>query len=140
MTNFELVLGNFLVHPKLATIYPIEFDEKGKTKRQMIVHTEEKGSDVNLAAHFMADAFKNRVDIAIMITNDTDLVTPLKIVSEELNKTVIVISPFKETAFSIKKLNHVIKYNISASHLSKSQFPETVEAKGKVIQKPSDWV
>lgn len=47
---------------------------------------EEKGSDVNLGCHLVRDAFKNAFDIAIVITNDTDLVEPIRIAIEDAKK------------------------------------------------------
>src|SRR5215831_3668847 len=41
---------------------------------------EEKGSDVNLATHLVRDAFLNEFDVAVVITNDTDLIEPIKVV------------------------------------------------------------
>ena len=58
------------------------------------VHTiEEKGSDVNLAAHLLNDAWKELFDAAVVISNDTDLVTPIRIVTTERKKPVFVICP-----------------------------------------------
>ena len=45
-----------------------------------IVKTEEKGSDVNLASYLLCDAFRNRFDVAAVLSNDTDLVEPVRIV------------------------------------------------------------
>ncbi len=44
---------------------------------------EEKGSDVNLAAHMLNDAWKGMFDTAAVISNDTDLVTPIRMVTAE---------------------------------------------------------
>jgi len=54
---------------------------------------EEKDSDVNLAAHLLNDAWKGQFDVAAVISNDTDLVTPIRIVSTELERTVYVVCP-----------------------------------------------
>lgn len=39
---------------------------------------EEKGSDVNVAAHLLHDVFTDAVDAAIVISNDSDLELPLR--------------------------------------------------------------
>lgn len=39
---------------------------------------EEKGSDVNLASHLLIDLLTNKLDAAIIITNDADLAYPIK--------------------------------------------------------------
>lgn len=40
---------------------------------------EEKGSDVNVATHLLADVFRREVEGAIIISNDSDLALPLSI-------------------------------------------------------------
>ena len=42
-------------------------------------HREEKGSDVNVATHLLADVFRGEVQAAIVISNDSDLALPLSI-------------------------------------------------------------
>lgn len=40
---------------------------------------EEKGSDVNVATHLLADVFRGEVDAAIVVSNDSDLALPLAV-------------------------------------------------------------
>ncbi len=54
---------------------------------------EEKGSDVNLAAHLLNDAWKGRFEAAAVISNDTDLVTPIRMVVSERGKKVFIVCP-----------------------------------------------
>lgn len=42
------------------------------------LHLEEKGSDVNVAAHLLIDVLTGAVDAAMVISNDSDLAFPLK--------------------------------------------------------------
>ena len=57
-------------------------------------HTmEEKGSDVNLAAHLLNDAWKDLFEAAVVISNDTDLVVPIRMVTEERKRPVFVACP-----------------------------------------------
>ena len=45
-------------------------------------HTmEEKGSDVNMAAHLLNDAWQDLFESAVVISNDTDLVVPIRMVT-----------------------------------------------------------
>ncbi len=50
--------------------------------------TEEKGSDVNLGVHLVRDACMGVFDLAAVLTNDTDLLEPIRIVRQELNLPV----------------------------------------------------
>jgi hypothetical protein len=43
-----------------------------------IAHTEEKGSDVNVAAHLLLDVLRGDVDAALLISNDSDLELPIR--------------------------------------------------------------
>lgn len=63
-------------------------------KIQVIVN-EEKGSDVSLATYLVADGFRNEFDVAIVISNDSDLYEPIRMVSDptELGKPVLLVNP-----------------------------------------------
>ncbi len=129
--NLKLYFGNFISKPVIMPKFPLTKDiEKVK-----VLKTEEKGSDVNLATHLVYDACKNNFDLAIIITNDTDLVEPIRLVRENLKKEVIVICPHKNIAFSIKKLN-VINLIIKTKLLKASQFDKKLNEK---VECPLDW-
>jgi hypothetical protein len=42
------------------------------------LHQEEKGSDVNVAAHLLFDVLTGQVDEAVVISNDSDLRFPIQ--------------------------------------------------------------
>ncbi|MCA8933363.1 MAG: NYN domain-containing protein, partial [Rhodospirillaceae bacterium] len=46
--------------------------------------TEEKGSDVNLAAHLLNDGWRDRYDAAVVMSQDTDLCEPLRMVHQDM--------------------------------------------------------
>jgi uncharacterized LabA/DUF88 family protein len=58
-------------------------EQKGYAK---VIKTEEKGTDVNIASHLLVDAHNNSFDMAVVISNDSDLVEPIKMVIEKLKK------------------------------------------------------
>lgn len=105
-----------------------------------VVKTEEKGSDVNLGVHLVRDAFTNKFDIAVVITNDTDLAEPLRIVSKESGKRLVLLSPVKNPAGSLTAVLSGPPLFITSSRLGQSQFPDPyVDKNGREIRKPSDW-
>ena len=59
-----------------------------------VVKTEEKGSDVNLATHLLYDGFKNDYEVAVVVSNDSDLLEPVR-VARSLGLTVGVLNPQK---------------------------------------------
>ena len=100
------------------------------------VHTrEEKGSDVNLAAHLLNDAWHRRFDSAAVISNDTDLVTPIRMVREEQGKPVYIICPRQVVAKELKDAATDVFF-VSPEHLCEAQFPDIVANR---ISKPECW-
>ena len=70
--NLEIILGEFRKRiVRMAVVNP-------PPNTIEVFKTEEKGSDVNLAAHLLLDGFQNRYEAAIVITGDSDLITPIK--------------------------------------------------------------
>jgi uncharacterized LabA/DUF88 family protein len=43
-----------------------------------VAHREEKGSDVNVAAHLLTDTLTSQIDAAMVISNDSDLRLPIQ--------------------------------------------------------------
>ena len=73
-------LGHFLTHAvKMPLVVP-----SGQPQTYVkVVKTEEKGLGVNLATHLLHDAHLGRFDVAVVISNDSDLLAPIKIVRQE---------------------------------------------------------
>src|SRR5271169_6640555 len=59
--------------------------------------TEEKGSDVNLGVHLVRDAALRIFDEAAVLTSDTDLVEPIRIVTQEFGLPVTLLTPCEES-------------------------------------------
>jgi uncharacterized LabA/DUF88 family protein len=88
--DLEIILGHFLSHEGDMLLVS---SSPGKKQVARVVKTEEKGSDVNIATHMLYDGYKSEYDVAILISNDSDLVEPIKIVRSEFKKGVIVLNP-----------------------------------------------
>ncbi len=101
-------------------------------------HTmEEKGSDVNLACHLLDDAFNNLYDVALVISNDTDLVAPIEMITNKYGKEVIIVNPSGRTSSTplisaASRVRHLPK-----SFLNSTQFPNRIP--GTNIVKPPSW-
>lgn len=102
------------------------------------VHTmEEKGSDVNLASHLLNDAWSGAFDAAVVMSNDTDLVTPIRMVTTERGKPVIVVCPGRwPMAPKLKNVASGVRH-IRRSMLKAAQFPPRLP--GTTISKPRGW-
>ncbi len=110
------------------------------TKFVEIHDTEEKGSDVNLASHLLNDAFRDRFDAALVISQDTDLCEPLRMVKHDLKKVVgIVWMENNNPGKRHKKVSDFIRH-ANVSILRRSQFSDPVIGKGGMkIKKPVTW-
>ena len=107
-----------------------------------VIKTEEKGSDVSLGAHVVWDACSDRIDAAVLVTNDSDLAEPMRIVRKELGISVGLIAPIGAYRRVNRQLreNATFMRNLRDSTLRDCQFPDpVVDAQGKNIRKPSAW-
>jgi hypothetical protein len=76
-------LGHFSTKPaKMLLANPVP----GGPRFADVLRTEEKGSDVNLATYLLADAFRADADAFVIISNDSDLTEPMRIVRRELGQ------------------------------------------------------
>lgn len=101
--------------------------------------SEEKGSDVNLGAHLVRDAFTDAFDVAVVVTNDTDLVEPMKIAVQEAGKRVGLLVPVKYPSQSLMNVASFYLH-IRPGHLAKAQFPDDVLLPdGETVTRPSTW-
>src|SRR5215831_17035092 len=55
--------------------------------------TEEKGSDVNIATRMLCDAFDGQFDVAVIVSNDSGLLPPLREIKRRFGLPVGVINP-----------------------------------------------
>ena len=111
---------------------------------------EEKGSDVNLASYLMLDAAKDRFDVAWVISNDSDLATPIRLVREEFSKKVGVVFYHKGLPAQLSNPQKMSRELFAAAgkvhlflqlkHLEQSLFPnEFTDEHGKQHRKPKTW-
>ncbi len=129
--NLEIIEGFFLSHEvsmKLA---------KGKGYAK-VVKSEEKGTDVNIATHLVHDAHNKSFERAVVISNDSDLVTPIHIVAQDLKLPVTVISPFDRNNIQLKSAATNIK-QIRKGLLGASQFPEKLQDDIGDFYIPEKW-
>lgn len=128
--------GHFLSH---AVMLPLA-RPTGKEKYARVIRTEEKGSDVNLALHLLNDAWHDRYDCAVIVTNDSDLAECLRFVRQERKKKIGVLTPgdqsVRSTSVQLSRYAHFTK-SITTDVLAKSQLPDPIP--GTNIHKPKAW-
>jgi uncharacterized LabA/DUF88 family protein len=134
--NLEIIYGHFLEHP---VNLPLVSSLTGKIKYVHVIKTEEKGSDVNIAAHLINDGYKGLYEVAVLITNDSDLVEPIKIVRNELKLAVGVLNPHHGTpSHELRKFASFVK-PIRQGVLAVSQFPNELTDATGTFHKPPRW-
>lgn len=106
-----------------------------------VLRSEEKGSDVNMACQMLVDAFDDAVDAAIVVTNDSDLVAPIRIVRKKFGKKVVALMPCCNGRAKSIELQKVVSkaVTVNAAHLAASQFPNQLRDANGTIHKPASW-
>lgn len=134
LPHLSIVEGTFLSKP--ATL-PLASDP---TKFATVLRTEEKGSDVNLASRLINDGHLGRYEQAVVITNDSDLAEPIRIVRDELKLPVGILFPSK---YLNPQLKNAVTPNftkaIRSGVLAASQFPVQLTDNTGVFHKPPTW-
>jgi uncharacterized LabA/DUF88 family protein len=133
--ELEIYLGHFLSNP---TRLPLANPVPGSPRTVEVIKTEEKGSDVNLASHLLHDAHRKLYDVAVLITNDSDLVEPMRLVQSDLGLPVGVLNPHRKPASEIARHAAFIR-PIRQGVLAASQFPESLSDPNGIIRKPAGW-
>ena len=132
--EFSVYYGHFLTH---NVDLPLASPSR-KRRYAEVLKTEEKGSDVNLAIHLLNDAWRNRYDCAVVISNDSDLATALRYARYDREKTIGLIYPgaHGHPSAELQKHAHFVK-RIRPGVLRSSQLPSQIP--GTNITKPDVW-
>lgn len=103
-------------------------------------HTQEKGSDVNIATYLLLDAIHKDCEMAIVISNDSDLREPIRIVQEApFNVPVWAVNPLVGKGKT--KMNASYQLDLTLADCRACQLPDKVVlSTGRVITRPLAWV
>ncbi|MEA3304247.1 MAG: NYN domain-containing protein [Patescibacteria group bacterium] len=135
--KFQIIKGHFARKSRKGKV---EKPEECKDKIVQIKMYEEKKSDVNIASHMLKDVYTTDVEHIVLISNDSDLSEPLRIVHETTNKKVTLICPIHKYSFSgthgcsrvavsknlTRYASNVIRF-ILPGIIKKSQLPDTLK-------------
>ncbi len=84
------------------------------------------------------DALKGVFDFAAVVANDTDLVEPIRIVTQEIGLPITLLTPIAKPATSLAKAASSIR-NIQP-YIGPCQLPDPIPLPGKKpISKPIGW-
>lgn len=130
----EVYYGRFQGHDVKMPLSPL----KNPLTYVSVHKTEEKGSDVNLAVHLLNDAWRDKYDCAILISNDSDLAEPLRLVREQNGKSIGILSPIKKGPIAKDLQAHAsFVKRIRSGVLAVSQLPALIP--NSTITKPVNW-
>lgn len=154
LPRVEVHLGNFMtqvvsqvvVEPDPTTGRPlrtagvpvVKTDAAGAPVKAYVLKSEEKGSDVNLAAHLLRDAYMGACKCAVIISNDSDLLTPIRMAKADCGLTIGLVPPRSYGSVELKALAD-FKVDPRIHLLARSQFPDPVIAPNGPIHKPANW-
>ena len=111
---------------------------------------KEKGSDVNLASYLLLDAFDGEYEVALVISNDSDLTLPIRKVRERFGVSVCVAAPVlnrhpdgkhRHPSTQLRQAaDFLVEINKNRQRvLRDSQFPDEIAVGERRIVKPAAW-
>lgn len=137
LPNIEIHKGRFYKNKASMPAYPIT----NPIAMVNVLKTEEKGSDVNLATHLVYDACQGNFDMAVIITNDSDLLEPIKTV-QILGKKILILCPHPKFCYEFtKEFGTVRMRKIESRDLKASQFDDKLydSHRNLITQRPAKW-
>ncbi|MBI4530987.1 MAG: NYN domain-containing protein [Candidatus Latescibacteria bacterium] len=131
----SIIYGTFLSH---VVEMPRADSPTSPPEMVRVIKTEEKGSDVNLATYLVKDGYENAYECAVVVSNDSDLVEPIKVVRDTLKKVVGVIVPHKRPSAELRRYATFTK-KIRQPVLAASQLPSVLQDAQGTFHKPATW-
>jgi uncharacterized LabA/DUF88 family protein len=131
LSNVSVIMGHFLTNK----VWLMRTDYSGKVE---VFKTEEKGSDVNLASYILTDAYESQYDVAVIVSNDSDLAYPINYVKKRMGKIIGIVNPHKKPSYELNSIATFYK-TIRPAVLSACQFPQTLTDGNGTFHRPSDW-
>lgn len=135
--EIEIHFGHFLTHE--VTMPDAAAWSAGRYRPVRVVKTEEKGSDVNLATHLLMDAFDNTFDVAVIISNDSDLKEPINLVRSRFGKRIVLLGPRSvRISGALRPLADFFR-QFGNNALARAQFPDELTDAVGTFTKPREW-
>ncbi len=138
-TGMATVLEWFQPAGPLGSWRPLRRPAPGYWVRASIEHKTEKGSDVNLATYLVSDAYRGQMAAAWVVSGDSDLETPIRLVRDNL-LPVHVVNPTSNKPSARLKAAASSYSSLATTALAASQLPNPVIGPaGQQIGKPPSW-
>lgn len=99
---------------------------------------KEKETDVGIAISMVDDMHRNRFDEALVVSGDTDLLPPIRLVAGYGRNVTVVFPPNREHVSMRQAATAVL--NVKVKHVRDNQLPDPVMGpKGITLQRPAKW-
>lgn len=111
-----------------------------KTTTAKVWHFAEKQTDVNLAADLISDAWKGRMEQAVICSNDSDLMGALEALRNDHPALRIgLVAPIRNVRHLSADLKQHVHWHkiLSATHLAAAQLPNKIP--GTPLTRPAEW-
>ena len=131
--ELTVYFGEFRRQKKLMPL--VHHDGVSVGARRWVWDTEEKGSDVNLAVELVNDAWLNLYDMAIVISNDSDLERAVSVAKRKQRIVGVLVRGDAEVN-SLKRVS-TFWARLTEADLASSLLPR--EIPGKSIHIPKTW-
>lgn len=99
---------------------------------------DEKGSDVNLATYLVRDAAKSECTRAIVVSNDSDLVEPLRVVRSDFGVSVYLVNPQKRAVAELSRAADGTR-DLALATLAACQLPRQLTDAVGTVTRPAAW-
>jgi uncharacterized LabA/DUF88 family protein len=129
--NLTIHTGRFLA----SKVWMRRADGRGHVE---VLKSEEKGSDVNLASYLLIDSYLSDCDVAVIVSNDSDLAFPIEHVKQRLGKIIGIINPHPRPSRELLPLANFYK-PIRPKVLALCHFPLKMRDAEREFHKPPSW-
>jgi uncharacterized LabA/DUF88 family protein len=139
LSRLEIIEGQYYTKTVPRILFAPHTNDAGEmVKSALIWDSEEKGSDVNLGSHLINDAWEDLYDVAAVLTNDSDLSTPMQLALKR-SKIVTLLHPDNNVSkMLIRSSSNSL--HIHDKFLLGAQLPSSVvTVRGVSIHKPRDF-
>jgi len=132
----EVYVGRFQKSKREAVL---AHPKAGMDSTQTVWIYQEKQSDVSLASHLIVDAVDGIFDRAVLLTNDSDFLEPVRMVRKRFGREVLILSPDVTISGALRKAADAGRV-LDRGLLAVCQLPDPVVGPdGREIFKPSRW-
>jgi uncharacterized LabA/DUF88 family protein len=118
---------------------PAQHPCAGQWLRASVQDIEEKGSDVNLASFLILDAAQGQSQRAIVVSGDSDLETPIRLVRDNYIP-VEVVNPTPNRPSAELQGAATAYRSLAVAQLAAAQLPANVTLPTGGVSKPASWI